>query len=907
MLTLFGVMVSHSLLETARDSLFLASLPAEYLPWAYIGIAVAAILFIQAQALLPMGGGNRTILGTLLLLCAGITAGFWLLLRHSSPWVLGATYIWAGVFATLTVTRFWMVVGDVFSVTQAKRVFALIGAGSVTGAIVGSGTARALAELTDPRHFVLVAAGVMAVTGALPLLALRRRDRLEPAERDPDQPRCPNPLNWQVCTSSLRHHPYVRQLMWLVLLSTVVLTLADFLFKSIVAQEVEQGALAGFFSTTYFSLNLASLALQLTFVGFMLRRAGLQSSLATTPLLMGVSAVGLVLVVALSPALLLVAALALKGVDGGLRHSLHRTSLETLYVPLTQRVREQVKTFIDVIGQRGGQAVASVGILLVVLLPHPVYALGAVVALLSGLWIRWARRLHGLYLDIFRETLGEGRSRARLDFPELDLASLETLIARLNSDDDREVLAALDILEEQGRVPLIPALILYHPSPAIVIRALELFAEHGRKNIEGLLERCESRAEPEVRAAALRVRYGEHADVSRLLKIFLDDESAVVRVTALVALVSAGWIEGEEAETAVESIARDAPLDETLALLKSIQAQPSSIHTSLLLHQAQHEDEAVRLEVARAMRHVPDPRNIPVLLEMIAWRRLRDDARNALLAVGEESARELEKALADESLPQAVRRHIPRTLSRFEPTLVAPMLMGRLRVEPDGLVRYKILRALGHLRNKQPDLPLDEAQLDQAIEATVLGCYRLLDWQLQLEDGAREDPQRLTAVHRMLHAAILGKQRHALERLFRLLGLRHPDEDWQQIHRGLTTGGRADRASSQELIEARLSSPLREAVLGYVDDLPASERLPLGRVYYRRRPLGYRELLFDFIERGSLALRSLTYYHAGELALADTRAKLRERLDSVGSFEREALQRAISLYENPEEEKIEIG
>ena len=38
-------------------------------------------------------------------------------------------------------------------------------------------------------------------------------------------------------------------------------------------------------------------------------------------------------------------------------------------MPLSRAVRDQVKTFIDVIGQRGGQAVASLLILLVVSLP----------------------------------------------------------------------------------------------------------------------------------------------------------------------------------------------------------------------------------------------------------------------------------------------------------------------------------------------------------------------------------------------------------------------------------------------------------------------------------------------------------------------------------------------------------
>ena len=37
--TLFGLVAAHTLLETARDALFLARLPPSQLPWAYLAIA----------------------------------------------------------------------------------------------------------------------------------------------------------------------------------------------------------------------------------------------------------------------------------------------------------------------------------------------------------------------------------------------------------------------------------------------------------------------------------------------------------------------------------------------------------------------------------------------------------------------------------------------------------------------------------------------------------------------------------------------------------------------------------------------------------------------------------------------------------------------------------------------------
>ena len=70
-------------------------------------------------------------------------------------------------------------------------------------------------------------------------------------------------------------------------------------------------------------------------------------------------------------------------------------------------------------------------------------------------------RVRDDYVRLLRETLAQSALRKDV-FPDLDLGSLESLIAALNSADDHEVLAALSLLEERGRANLVPALILYH-------------------------------------------------------------------------------------------------------------------------------------------------------------------------------------------------------------------------------------------------------------------------------------------------------------------------------------------------------------------------------------------------------------------------------------------------------------
>lgn len=899
--TLWGILAGHSLLETARDALFLGSLPSSRLPWVYLCIAVASVLLIRVQNRLPLGRDNRKVLGSLLLGSAGLTFAFWLVLARPHPWLLGAVYIWAGVFATLVVTRFWMVVEDVFTVTQAKRVFAIIGAGSVAGAITGTAMASGLAEFVPPRHFLLAASVLIAGVGVLTVIML---PTAEPTRTHDDDAMPSGRLRWRTTLRIVIERPYVKRLMGLVILSTFVLTIVDYLFKSIAAREVPATALPVFFATTYLVLNLLSLLLQLTVVGTVLRAVGLHRVLGITPFFLAIGSALLVVVYTVSPLIILIPALLLKGADGSLRYSLHRTSMETLFVPLSRHLREQVKTFVDVIGQRGGQALASMFILVVVILPATEALLGLAVVLLSIAWIRVASDLRKHYLDLFRDTLAGSESTRNLEFPELDLASLETLIARLNSDDDLEVRAALDMLAEQERVHLVPALILYHPSSAVVARALELFAQHRRADTLPILVRLADHEDALVRAAVLRTRSLLAPDVNRQLKEFLDDPSPVVRATALVTLVSAGWIRGEEAERALRSIANDATLEEGIALVQSVQQQPDAIHASLLLQLAERSDPTLLLEVARAMRAVADPGFIDALIGMLPRRSLRADARQALVRIGAPALEALDRALGDEDLVQNVRRHVPRTLSRFEPSDAAPILMRHALTARDGLVRFKILRALGSLRRRDPDLPLDDELLRKGMTLTLSGSLRLLEWREALQRGAIEQPARATAVHELLLHTLDQKESHAKERLFRLLGLLHPTEDWERIYRGLDSPRPPERASSHELIEALLQPPLRDALLGFVDHLPDTERLRRGAEFNVPRSWRYEDVLVEFLERGSLGLRCITLYHVGELELHELKPRLEAMADRPPAVQQEVVRRALSLFDHPEAERI---
>src|SRR5262249_7681227 len=120
-LTSFGILASHTMLETARDALFLARVPAARLPFVYLMIAGLAVVITQ----LPSRRRRSPSYALSLLLggSAGVTFFFWLLGRWRSPVELYALYVWTGLVGSLAVLQFYVVLADMYTVTQAKRIY----------------------------------------------------------------------------------------------------------------------------------------------------------------------------------------------------------------------------------------------------------------------------------------------------------------------------------------------------------------------------------------------------------------------------------------------------------------------------------------------------------------------------------------------------------------------------------------------------------------------------------------------------------------------------------------------------------------------------------------------------------------------------------------------------------------
>ncbi len=851
-LTLFALIASHSLLETARDALFLAKIPSTNLPWVFLAIAGLSLGSVKLNARATRGMTPQRALCSVTITASVITLGFFVLARELGLWGLYALYVWSGLLATLVLAHFWDLVGARFTITQAKRLYGFIGAGSVLGAIAGSGAASLLSRGAPPQRLVLFSALGLFVSGLIPLLFDGRTSTPPAAEEA---------LELRETLKYVSNDRYAARVVAALFLATMCLTISDYVFKSAIAAVVPKAQLAEFLGMVYFAVNVLSLICQLGLVAFILRRISLGAALGVLPALLVLGGLG----VAISAGL--VAVLALKASDGALRYSLHRTTAELMVLPFGDEGRQRVKTFADLIGQRGGQVLASLVLLGLSAAGAPprVVALGLV--LLSVSWLVSALSLREPYVAVFRARLKAGRQHQMADFPELDVSSLETLLSAFESPNDREVLAALNVLERERKTQLIPALLLHHPSEPVVLRVLGILARARRTAAVPTIDRIAEHPSPSVRAAAIAARSVLAHDAEQLRQRLADEASAEVRAAITVNLIVSGEFEDAARVRHSGELLKGGSPAARQAFAEAIGRRAAAGFDDVLIELLRGSEIDVRRCSVQAMGNVASPALLPYLIDALLDEATRSEAEQALANYGDTAFDALKARFEDTRTEQTLRWRIPAAMATCAPERALASLTEWLPQEPDGAVRFGMLVVMERLIRLHPSLSVDRTALMRSVAETLARAYRFLDARLLLLRGVQQEPKRKTPAYELLHDLLRDKEANARGRLFRLLSLLHPSEDFGQIYRSLSVS-KNHRATSMELVESILREPVRSAVLGLIDDCADELRLARAGKYHHPRSLDYANLLEQLSHGESDAVRQVAQFHAAELGLS---------------------------------------
>ncbi len=849
-LTLAGLIAAHTMLETARDALFLGELTANRLPLVYVLLAGLSIIVAKTNARFTESFGRRN--GLIITLLGAAYGTILIFLLPESKASIFGLYVWSATLGTVMVVQFWMYLGSVFTVSQGSRLFGLVTSGGVLGAVLGASLSVLVLRLLPVSSLLLISSGIFLLT-ALGLTSLSVDAPEAPSKRRRDPPIASG-------FGLFKQHPYLVRIAGLLTISTAAVLVTDYLFKSAAASHYRPEELGRFFASYYAGLNAVALVVQVFIAGRLVDRAGVISAFLVLPVLLSAGGIGTLILGGAFMAVLLT-----KGADGSLRHSLHRISTELLWLPLPDSVRARSKAFVDTVVVRSTQALVA-GLLLVLSMfaLDSVPILAAVVAVLSIVWIAWAFSLRGPYLDLFRRALNRSTPDEKRHL-QLDLNAIEVVVERLSSRDPGEVIAAIDLLAASHRARLIPGLILYHEDESVLIRALGVVGTPDRRDWIPLAERLLDHRSPKVRVAALRAlaRTGDRKSIeARMLDI-----SPYVRAHAAFWLANlqedAPPIDDPGVAQILEMGAWAAGGDAQVGLLEAIRAGGDERWIDVIAVLAASEDQRVSEAAVLAIGKVRDERFLPLLIDRLGMRSSRDVVREAIVALGDPALDALEKALSDRSTARAIRRHLPRTISRCTVQRAADILTRQLLAEEDGTVRFKILRGLGRLA-AEPSIRIDREAIERRMNAELIEHMRLQSLCAPIQRDLAQSPDaRMSG--RLLVGLLTDKMDQALERVFRLLQISHRNEDIRSVAFAARSRDKRVRAQALEFVSTlTLSSSIpenRELLRIIIDDLSPEERLRRAAVYIPGAPQTHRSAVLKLLEDEDEALAGIATYH----------------------------------------------
>src|SRR5438876_10824452 len=121
---LFGITSSYTLVKTARDSLYLSQLPAQTLPYVYLGVGILTLATSQLFAWLTRRLPAWITLATAAVITMLSLVLFAPLFQRPSPWVPVAFYLWVNVYGLILVSQFWAFTNSLSAPRLATRTFA---------------------------------------------------------------------------------------------------------------------------------------------------------------------------------------------------------------------------------------------------------------------------------------------------------------------------------------------------------------------------------------------------------------------------------------------------------------------------------------------------------------------------------------------------------------------------------------------------------------------------------------------------------------------------------------------------------------------------------------------------------------------------------------------------------------
>ncbi|NJC28469.1 Npt1/Npt2 family nucleotide transporter [Neolewinella antarctica] len=817
------------------SAIFVSRFGPDALPYAYILTAVAAAIistgYSQAVKYFSILRVNLWSLG----ICITALLGCVLLipLRNTEDFVAVALYIWVALFGVLAASQFWTMASMVFDIRQAKRLFGPIGAGAIAGGIAGGYLASLFAETVGTRVLLIIAALMLIPVILISLFVWRRYIQRVPGRRSvkvaPTEPLSERPH--QLILRS-RH---LMLLCGIIALSVITAKLVDYQFSALAsARYADPARLTAFFGFWFSTFNVIGLLIQLLLTQRVLQRLGVSGALMFLPAGLGLGAFVMLFIPTLGTVIFS------RCVDGSLKQSLHRAGVEMLYLPVNLRIKNRIKTYIDVLIDSAAGGLS--GFLLLFLIDYAGASPGQIsilVLVLSLAWFASVLAVREEYLDAFRNQLAHlrpKRSKRKLNtrHEEVMQGFLKVLEEGDHSADAKRLLYVLERTEKmQENIFLKPTeRLLFHKDPNVRARALHNLSYRGKNDIFDLVVFMLDDRELVVKKAALEYLINNHLESAvEVIQQQLNHEDPEIAGLALIDLLietngnevlRRRWHLHEvfaERVAALDKMPGDLAFKWRLHLLVAAGRSGTNLGNRFIAKELRSpNEEVIKVAIIAAGETLAERWLLP-LIDFLSEAPYRKHAMTALTQYGSKLVRILPRYLRDGVIDIEDLRRLPAVIEgiRGEQTVSLLFSMMEKFFPADLELRLEVLRSLNALRRDFPELPMPRKKITKYIRKESSRYQHVLDLlgnQLAMAKTLGDD---ITKGREALIKLLQKRREGNLDRMFRLLGLFYAPADIIPIYRGLKTATPPERVSALEFLDTLLDNSLKQSIMPLVE------------------------------------------------------------------------------------------
>lgn len=833
---IFLLTASLLIVKPIRNSLFLVKFGAEKLPYVFMLVALFSAVVASIYSKYSKRTRLNVMIAITLLICIACLFLIWLMLHagYQGSWFLYAFYVWVALFAVITGAQFWLLANYVFNAREAKRLFGLIGAGAISGAIFGGFLAKYLAILIKTKNLIFVCIGFLFICLFLLWIVWEKYGRHSYGERAyphrtiKQSDTLGNPI--KLITNS-RHLTY---LTGIIGLGVVVATLVEFQFNAVAIQEItDTDRLTAFFGLWMAVFSIVSLVIQLFLTNKIMKHIGVAASLFFLPAGLFLGAVAILINPALWSAILI------KVSEGSLKHSINKAGTELLILPIPSEIKNKAKAFIDVFVKNFAEGLGGVVLLLLAISTQNI---SLIIIVLIALWMYLIFRVKNEYVNSFRlaiekRTINIEEQPVNLQDPTV----LKSFIKVLEGRNERQILYVLNSLEGIKDRELIPSLkkLIQHPSDEIKASVLRMTLLYEELDLTKEASRLTDNRDQAVRIEAIHYMCKRSDDKTSALKTYLiDHDDYRVRSSAMIC-ASREWKESKAFRKEVDLISvLDGMLKELSKEKDEEQSRIIKVNAAKVIGEVKNPRlyphlhiflKDKRLDVVQAavtsIGQTQEKEFVPVLISHLKTRHIRKYAREALAEFGEDIIETLIEHLENEEKDKKEKLGIPKVFVLIGTQKSVNLLIKNLG-QKDIHLRFEIIKALNKLRVKFQGLKFDKQSVKSRILEEIEQHNRTLTFWIQqntalesekMSDRSNSDPDQAKKARKLLIVALEEKLDNSLERIFRLLGLHYPPKDMYDAYLGIKSNKSNLRANSVEFLDNILDPKLKRILLPIVE------------------------------------------------------------------------------------------